>query len=162
MSVMGAEEVLSHHQYNVEGSKHQSRPASMLTPSSSEGVSLPQGECQLHGFLIFMTIFGYLASSSCVMSHAIMIGLRQFSEAEIIEVTGNFSELVGKGGFGIVYKGKYLHLSIAIKVLNKVSIKPLTLSVKYIQCHVSIYVGSDRCFGCGWAPEKRGTCPDTV
>ena len=50
------------------------------------------------------------------------IGIREFSPAEVLAATGNFGDLVGKGGFGKVFKGKYHHSYIAVKVLNKVNL----------------------------------------
>ena len=47
-------------------------------------------------------------------------GLHEFSAAEITSSTAEFSKLVGKGGFGSVYKGTYQHLAVAVKVLNAV------------------------------------------
>ena len=47
-------------------------------------------------------------------------GLREFSRAEVESATAGFSELIGKGGFGSVYKGMYQHLTIAVKKLNTV------------------------------------------
>ena len=35
-------------------------------------------------------------------------GLREFSRAEVESATAGFSELIGKGGFGSVYKGMYI------------------------------------------------------
>ena len=45
-----------------------------------------------------------------------------FSFEVLSEVTGNFSkdQLVGKGGFGQVYRGRLRHSDVAIKVLNDV------------------------------------------
>jgi serine/threonine protein kinase len=37
------------------------------------------------------------------------------------DATDNFSSVIGRGGFGVVYKGKYHHVDVAIKILNKVS-----------------------------------------
>ena len=34
--------------------------------------------------------------------------------------TDNFSDIVGRGGFGVVYRGSYHHVDVAVKVLNKV------------------------------------------
>jgi hypothetical protein len=60
-------------------------------------------------------------------------GLREFSSAEILGATANFSELVGKGGFGKVYKGNYHHSCVAVKVLNTVRKRVLLYHIHYCQ-----------------------------
>ena len=46
-----------------------------------------------------------------------------FSFDDLSKVTNNFSKerLIGKGGFGKVYRGKLRHADVAVKVLNPVS-----------------------------------------
>ena len=44
--------------------------------------------------------------------------MREFSAAELEKATNGFSNVIGKGGFGIVYKGVYDHSHIAVKVLT--------------------------------------------
>ena len=46
-----------------------------------------------------------------------------FTIRELKEATGDFdpTKVVGKGGFGEVYRGKLRHTDVAIKVLNDVS-----------------------------------------
>ena len=48
----------------------------------------------------------------------------QITFSEIIEITDNFSEtrVLGKGGFGTVYKGEWKGISVAIKRLSPVSL----------------------------------------
>ena len=50
-------------------------------------------------------------------------GIRKFKVEEVETATENFREdfLIGKGGFGKVYKGNFRHILIAVKVLSKVS-----------------------------------------
>ena len=45
-----------------------------------------------------------------------------FSVDDLSRVTDNFSKerLIGKGGFGKVYRGKLRHADVAVKVLNTV------------------------------------------
>ena len=48
-------------------------------------------------------------------------GVREFTKAEVELATGGFRDLVGKGGFGRVYRGTFHHLPLAVKVLYSVS-----------------------------------------
>ncbi|XP_043721106.1 G-type lectin S-receptor-like serine/threonine-protein kinase At1g34300 [Telopea speciosissima] len=49
-------------------------------------------------------------------------GPKRFSYAELKAATNNFSNIIGQGGFGIVYKGELSdHRSIAVKCLKKVT-----------------------------------------
>ena len=41
---------------------------------------------------------------------------------EIIEATSDLSAMIGKGGFGRVYRGTYHGTDIAVKVLSEVSV----------------------------------------
>ena len=51
--------------------------------------------------------------------------LRNFSTDEIGVITKHFSELVGRGSFGTVYKGVVGHTEVAVKVIDPVSVSPL-------------------------------------
>ena len=56
--------------------------------------------------------------------------VRKFSLLEIEESTENFkTDLIGKGGFGEVFKGLYHGTAIAVKKLNPV--RPLMLQYYY-------------------------------
>ena len=48
------------------------------------------------------------------------VGVRQFTPHELTLASSNFSELVGKGGFGKVYRGVFHHQAVAIKQLDSV------------------------------------------
>ena len=63
---------------------------------------------------------GIVSCGIYMLCFYLCVGLREFSTAEIKSSTAEFSELVGKGGFGSVYKGTYQHLAVAVKVLNAV------------------------------------------
>ena len=64
-----------------------------------------------------------------------------FSEADLERATGDFSEenMVGKGGFGRVFRGKLRHSDVAIKVLNTVSIGMV------FNWHCDVYLPKHRC-----------------
>ena len=48
--------------------------------------------------------------------------VREFKGFELEKSTESFSTLIGKGGFGQVFKGIFHHLPIAVKLLKKVCI----------------------------------------
>ena len=58
-----------------------------------------------------------------------------FSE-ELDFATQSFSQLVGKGSFGCIYKGVMQHISVAVKVMDPVS----RVNHKSYSIHVHIYV----------------------
>ncbi len=45
-----------------------------------------------------------------------------FSRDELVAATSNFNagNIIGKGGFGLVYRGKLRHTLVAVKVLSEV------------------------------------------
>ena len=47
--------------------------------------------------------------------------VREFSSEKVKTTTGDLLVSVGKGSFGTVYRGKFNHLPVAIKVLSAVS-----------------------------------------
>ena len=47
--------------------------------------------------------------------------LREFSAEEVGSLTNQYSEMLGRGSFGIVYKGEVGHTRVAVKVINPVS-----------------------------------------
>ena len=46
--------------------------------------------------------------------------LREFTEADLGNMTEDFSNVIGRGSFGCVYKGIYEHTPVAVKVINPV------------------------------------------
>ena len=46
--------------------------------------------------------------------------VREFKAIELEKSTERFSTLIGKGGFGQVFRGIFHHLPIAVKLLNRV------------------------------------------
>ena len=50
-----------------------------------------------------------------------IVGLKMMiTDEEIKTVTNDFSNLIGRGGFGSVYRGRYKHVEVAVKILSKV------------------------------------------
>lgn len=48
-------------------------------------------------------------------------GVREFTETDLAAATKSYSELIGKGAFGSVYKGTIAQTSVAVKVMDPVS-----------------------------------------
>ena len=46
--------------------------------------------------------------------------VREFMDIEILQSTQDFGMLIGKGGFGYVYRGVYHGTDVAVKRFNKV------------------------------------------
>ena len=66
--------------------------------------------------------------------------LRNFSEEELDFATRSFSQLVGKGSFGCVYKGVMQHIPVAVKVMD-----PVRWLNRYYYCyniHVHVHTFS--------------------
>ena len=66
---------------------------------------------------------GVIISQATPLTTLYLGGSMLFSHELLREATNNFSKdkLVGKGGFGRVFKGRLRHSDVAIKVLNTVS-----------------------------------------
>ena len=64
------------------------------------------------------TFSSYCCIGACLPGDAMI-----FSFDDLSSVTNNFSKdkIIGKGGFGKVYRGRLRHSEVAIKVLNTVS-----------------------------------------
>ena len=63
----------------------------------------------------------YIASQYCPSPIAGFSTVREFQEDEVDLATRSYSDVVGKGSFGCVYKGSLNHIPIAVKVLDPVS-----------------------------------------
>ena len=46
--------------------------------------------------------------------------IREFTPDEVKAATEEFSDKVGKGGFGTVYRGTFKYLPVAVMVLNRI------------------------------------------
>ena len=66
------------------------------------------------GFLIHYIIYKIVVIFS--------VNVREFKRPELDKTKRNYFTLIGKGGFGKVYKGFFHYLPIAVKLLNKVCI----------------------------------------
>ena len=55
--------------------------------------------------------------------------LREFTEADLGKMTEEFSNVIGRGSFGCVYKGMFEHTPVAVKVINPVSVFCIDLCV---------------------------------
>ena len=47
--------------------------------------------------------------------------LREFTEEDLKRMTNDFTDVVGRGAFGCVYRGIVDHTPVAVKVINPVS-----------------------------------------
>lgn len=48
---------------------------------------------------------------------------RQFSYSEVLKMTNNFEQVLGKGGFGTVYHGYIEGTEVAVKMLSPSSVQ---------------------------------------
>ena len=55
------------------------------------------------------------------INHHNILGLEmKVTDIDLKQITNNFADVIGHGGFGVVYKGCYRHVDVAVKMLNKV------------------------------------------
>ena len=59
-------------------------------------------------------------------------GLRVFNYSELLVATSDFMNLIGRGGFGKVYKGDYHGTELAVKVLNEAVV--IYYVIAYVMC----------------------------
>ena len=81
----------------------------------AEHIAMLIGEKGIGRYIHFKREMGYY-------SHYTPDTPREFSEEEVCDATNSFSEVIGKGPFGCVYKGECGHIPIAVKVINPVNI----------------------------------------
>ena len=53
------------------------------------------------------------------------------TEVDLKDITNDFSDVIGHGGFGVVYKERYRHVDVAVKMLNKVMSRLLIIISVY-------------------------------
>ena len=58
----------------------------------------------------------------CSMLQSLSLYLREFSGEDVGMITKAFSEMVGRGSFGIVYKGEVGLTKVAVKLIDPVSV----------------------------------------
>ena len=66
-----------------------------------------------------------------MLSAIVPESLWEFTGDELKDAIKSFSELIGKGGFGCVYKGELGHVPIAIKVISPVSEFTMSCMIYY-------------------------------
>ena len=58
----------------------------------------------------------------CSMLQSLSLYLREFNGEDVGMITKAFSEMVGRGSFGTVYKGEVGHTKVAVKLIDPVSV----------------------------------------
>ena len=58
----------------------------------------------------------------CSMLQSLSLYLREFNGEDVGMITKPFSEMVGRGSFGTVYKGEVGHTKVAVKLIDPVSV----------------------------------------
>ncbi|KAK7823482.1 putative lrr receptor-like serine/threonine-protein kinase [Quercus suber] len=72
---------------------------------------------------------------------------QQFKYSDVLNITNNFTRILGKGGFGKVYHGYIGHTQVAVKMLSPTSMKLLmrvhhrNLTVLVGYCYEETYMG---------------------
>ena len=62
--------------------------------------------------------------------------VREFTAEEVKVATDDFTNEIGRGGFGTVFRGTLKHLAVAVKVLNKVHMGGLCACASPCDCGV--------------------------
>ena len=84
--------------------------------------------------------------------------VREFKGFELEKSTESFSTLIGKGGFGQVFKGIFHHLPIAVKLLKKVCIWLLSEIFMYMYGLAHLYRTIFQTVGWMWKDVSTERC----